>query len=171
MGLLKVGVGYRTSPRTEGIFNFVWSKSSSDTVQIGTVGDQSAPLSVKFGDYSYWGVEGGQRFYFSRVRFTPFVGYTVGVNRFSDMAADFSAPATGPQPLIAVNTSEFYKASWALSATTGGYSSGRRSSSWPNRGRFAGGLADVPPLAKQLSTSATTARGGRSVRWRACGSD
>jgi hypothetical protein len=151
MGLLKVGVGYRTSPRTEGIFNFVWSKSSSEVVPLGTVGDQNAPLSVKFGDYNYWGVEGGQRFYFSRVRFTPFVGYTVGVNRFSDIAADFSAPATGPQPAIAVNASEFYKASWALSGSiTGGLLVGLGPIEFMAESgvRFAGGLADVPPLAE-----------------------
>jgi len=151
MGLLKVGVGYRTSPRTEGIFNFVWSKSSSEVVPLGTVGDQNAPLSVKFGDYDYWGVEGGQRFYFSRVRFTPFVGYTVGVNRFSDMAADFSAPATGPQPAIAVNASEFYKASWALTTSfTGGLLVGLGPIEFMAESgvRFVGGLADVPPLAE-----------------------
>ena len=27
MGMFKVGVGYRTTPRTEGVFNFVWSSS------------------------------------------------------------------------------------------------------------------------------------------------
>ena len=72
---------------------------------------------MKFGDYDYWGVEGGQRFFFSRVRFTPFVGYTVGVNRFSSLSADFNTHATGPQPLIAVNNSEFFQASWALQLT------------------------------------------------------
>jgi hypothetical protein len=33
----------------------------------------------------YWGLEGGERFYFARVRFTPFVGYLVGINRFDDI--------------------------------------------------------------------------------------
>ena len=97
MGLLKIGVGYRLSPRSEANFNLVFSNSTSETIEIGTVGTENAPLSVKFGDYNYWGLEGGQRFFFSRVRFTPFVGYTLGVNRFSSISADFSAPATGPQ--------------------------------------------------------------------------
>jgi hypothetical protein len=151
MGLLKIGFGYRTSPRTEANFNFVWSNSTSEVVEIGTVGDQVAPLSVKFGDYDYWGVEGGQRFFFSRVRFTPFAGYTIGVNRFSSIAADFSSPATGPQPLIAVNNSEFFKASWAFSFSfTGGLLVGLGPVElMAETGlRYMGGLADVPPLAE-----------------------
>jgi hypothetical protein len=153
MGLLKIGFGYRTSPRTEANFNFVWSNSTSEVIQIGTYGDQAAPapLSVKFGDYDYWGVEGGQRFFFSRVRFTPFAGYTVGINRFSSLSADFSTPATGPQPLIAVNNSEFFKASWALSFSfTGGFLVGLGPVELMAESgvRYMGGLADVPPLAE-----------------------
>ena len=47
------------------------------------------PLPVKFEDYGYWGIEGGQRFFFSRVRFTPFVGYLVGINRHRDIRGAF----------------------------------------------------------------------------------
>jgi hypothetical protein len=151
MGLLKIGFGYRMSPRSEANFNFVWSNSTSEVVQIGTAGDPAEPLSVKFGDYDYWGVEGGQRFFFSRVRFTPFVGYTVGVNRFSSLSADFSTPATVPQPLIAVNNSEFFQASWAFSfSLTGGFLVGLGPVELMAESglRYMGGLADVPPLAE-----------------------
>ena len=36
MGVFKIGAGYRISPRTEGVFNFSLSRSSSETVQVGT---------------------------------------------------------------------------------------------------------------------------------------
>ena len=40
IGIWKVGVGYRTTPRTEGVLNFVWSSSESEetATPIGTVG-------------------------------------------------------------------------------------------------------------------------------------
>ena len=37
MALFKIGAGYRTTPRTEAVFNFVISRSSAETVDIGTV--------------------------------------------------------------------------------------------------------------------------------------
>ena len=89
MGMFKIGAGYRLSPRTEIAVNFVLSRSESDVVQIGTVGTANVPLMVKFDDFSYWGFEGGQRFFFSQVRFTPFVGYLVGLNRFGDIKGLF----------------------------------------------------------------------------------
>ena len=151
ISLFKIGVGYRTSPRTETNFNFVISKSSSEVVQLGTYGAENAPLSVKFGDYNYWGFEGGQRWYFSRVRFTPFVGYTIGINHLSATSADFSAPATDSTDEIAVSNSEFFEASWALSAAfTGGLLIGLGPVEFVAESgfRYMGGLADVPPLAE-----------------------
>src|SRR5262245_35704462 len=38
MGLFKLGVGYRTSPRSEANFNFVISRSSSEIHEVGHVG-------------------------------------------------------------------------------------------------------------------------------------
>jgi hypothetical protein len=40
IGMFKIGVGYRTTPRAEAVFNFVWSSSDAEEggVQIGTVG-------------------------------------------------------------------------------------------------------------------------------------
>ena len=78
IGLFKIGVGYRLSPRSEATFNFVLSRSGSEPLQVGTVGTENAALTADLEDYSYWGFEGGQRWYFSRVRFTPFVGYLRG---------------------------------------------------------------------------------------------
>ena len=91
IGLFKIGVGYRTTPRTEAVFNFVWSSSeaSETATPIGTVGTSPpVPLTVNFTEYQYWGIEGGQRWYFARVRFTPFVGYLVGINRQQDISRD-----------------------------------------------------------------------------------
>ena len=92
MGMLKIGVGYRTTPRTEGVFNFVWSSSSSEetATRIGTIGRERVPLNVHFTDYKYWGIEGGQRWFFARTRFTPFVGYLVGINRLQDIHGTFA---------------------------------------------------------------------------------
>ena len=51
IGILKLGVGYRTSPRTEGVFNFVWSSSeaSENATPVGTAGNVN--LNVHFTDY------------------------------------------------------------------------------------------------------------------------
>ena len=40
IGIFKIGVGYRTTPRTEAVFNFMWSSSeaSEAATPIGTVG-------------------------------------------------------------------------------------------------------------------------------------
>ena len=40
IGIFKLGVGYRTTPRTEAVLNFVWSSSdaSDDATPVGTVG-------------------------------------------------------------------------------------------------------------------------------------
>ena len=71
VAMFKVGIGYRTTPRTEGVFNFVWSSSDATetATPVGTVG--STPLHVNFTGYGTWGVEGGQRWFFARTRFTP----------------------------------------------------------------------------------------------------
>ena len=49
MGMFKIGVGYRTTPRTEGVFNFVWSSSDATetATQIGTVGATRVPAQCQ----------------------------------------------------------------------------------------------------------------------------
>ena len=69
MGMFRFGAAYRETPRTESVFNVIISRSAAQTVNIGTVG--GTPLGVNFTDFNYWGVEGGQRVFFARTRFTP----------------------------------------------------------------------------------------------------
>jgi hypothetical protein len=117
IGSLKLGVGYRTTPRTEGVFNFVWSSSDSETpVHIGGVGGAAQfPLNVNFTEYKYWGLEAGQRWYFARTRFTPFVGYLVGFNRLQDIRGRFVNVPLSVTPGLAAQDGKFFEKSWALS--------------------------------------------------------
>ena len=117
IGSFKLGVGYRTTPRTEAVFNFVWSSSGSETpVHIGGVGAAAQfPLNVKFTEYKYWGLEAGQRWYFARTRFTPFVGYLVGFNRLQDIRGTFVDVPLSATPGLAAQDGKFFEKSWALS--------------------------------------------------------
>ena len=151
MSLFKVGVGYRTSPRIEFVGNFVWSTSGSDPVQIGTLGTENAPLTADFDSYKYWGIEAGQRFYFARFRLTPYLGYTVGMNRFTHIDGTFSAPATGAQPAFDVVDGQFFDSSWAFSASPiGGVLIGLGPIELMGEigFRFMSGLSDVDPLSQ-----------------------
>ena len=61
MGMFKVGVGYRMTPRTEAVVNFVYSRSAAGDkpVQIGTAGTSpQTPLTVKFTEYQVLGLRG-----------------------------------------------------------------------------------------------------------------
>ena len=51
IGIFKIGVGYRTTPRTEAVVNFVWSSSEAaeTATEVGTVG--TTPLKVQFTEY------------------------------------------------------------------------------------------------------------------------
>ena len=53
IGMFKVGAGYRTTPRTEAVANFVWSSSDAndEATQVGTAGSPSVPLYVNFTSY------------------------------------------------------------------------------------------------------------------------
>jgi hypothetical protein len=145
IALFKIGVGYRISPRTEATFNFVLSKSGSEIHQVGTFGTEDAPLFADLDDYKYWGLEGGQRFYFTRVRFTPFVGYNLGVNRFTHIDGRFNAPAVGSQPALDVE-GRVFDSSWAFSfGPTGGVliGLGPVEIQAETGFRYMGGLSDV----------------------------
>jgi hypothetical protein len=152
MSLLKIGAAYRLSPRTEAVMNFVWSESASDTVSIGTAGAANAPLNVDFEDYSYWGFEGGQRFFFSRVRFTPFAGYLVGLNRYGDIRGAFVDVPSNVTPGLAAQDGKFFEKSWALSlGPTGGLlvGLGPLELMLETQLRFTGGLSDVDWLVEE----------------------
>ena len=151
MGLFKVGVGYRTSPRSEVVLDFVISRSSSEAVAVGAIGAENAPVTALFDDYNYWGVEGGQRFYFTRVRFTPYVGYFVGINRFDAINADFAAPAVGTQPGVVIDNGQFFDSAWAFSfGPRGGVLVGLGPVEVMGEValRYMGGLSDVDPLSE-----------------------
>ncbi len=152
MGLFKVGAGYRISPRTEAVFNLAISRSSSETVQVGTAGPNNVPLFVDFDDYNYWGFEGGQRFFFTRVRFTPFVGYLVGVNRYDDIRGTFVDVPLSATPGLAAQDGKFFEKSWAFSlGPTGGVLIGLGPIELmaETQLRYMGGLSDVDWLVEE----------------------
>jgi hypothetical protein len=155
MGMLKIGVGYRTTPRTEGVFNFVWSSSSAEATatQIGTAGATAqVPLNVNFTDYKYWGLEGGQRWFFARTRFTPFPGYLVGINRHQDIRGTFVNVPASSTPGLAAQDGKFFESSWAFSlGPTGGLLIGIGPIEFMAEAqfRFLGGLSDVDWLVEE----------------------
>ena len=155
IGMFKVGVGYRTTPRTEAVVNFVYSSSDSDEagVQIGTVGTTAqVPLKVLFTSYHYWGFEGGQRWFFARTRFTPFVGYLVGLNRHQDIRGTFVGVPADVTPGLAAQDGKFFEKSWAFSL---GPTAGLLIGVGPfevmaeTQIRFMGGLSDVDWLVEE----------------------
>jgi len=155
IGMFKVGVGYRTTPRTEAVFNFVWSKSDATetATPIGTVGaNPQVPLNVNFTEYKYWGLEGGQRWFFARTRFTPFVGYLVGINRHQDIRGTFVNVPPSLTPGLAAQDGKFFEKSWALSlGPTGGLliGVGPFEVMAETQLRFMGGLSDVDWLVEE----------------------
>ena len=154
IGMLKLGVGYRTSPRTEGVLNFVYSSSdaSEEATPIGTVGTNLVPLNVIFTEYQYWGFEGGQRWFFARTRFTPFVGYLVGINRLQDIRATFTNVPANLLPGLAAQDGKMFEKSWAFSlGPTGGIliGVGPFEVMAETQLRFMGGLSDVDWLVEE----------------------
>jgi hypothetical protein len=155
IGMFKIGAGYRTTPRTEGVFNFVWSSSDaeSEATPIGTVGaNAQVPLQVNFTKYQYWGFEGGQRWFFARTRFTPFVGYLVGINRHQDIRGTFVNVPPTLTPGLAEQDGKFFEKSWAFSL---GPTAGLLIGIGPfevmaeTQLRFMGGLSDVDWLVEE----------------------
>lgn len=115
IGMLKVGAGYRTTPRSEVVVNFVWSKSDAQesAIRIGTV--DSIPVDVTFTEHKYWGFEAGQRWYFARTRFTPYVGYLVGINRHQEIRGTFINVPPDLTPELGDVEGTIFDKSWALS--------------------------------------------------------
>jgi hypothetical protein len=155
MGMFKVGVGYRLTPRTEAVVNFVYSSSSANDegIQIGTAGTSpQAPLTVHFTEYQYWGFEGGQRWFFTRVRFTPFVGWLAGINRNQDIRGTFVGVPLSVTPGLAAQDGKFFERSWAFSlGPTGGFliGVGPFEVMAETQLRFLGGLSDVDWLVEE----------------------
>ena len=155
MGLLKVGVGYRMTPRIEGVANFVYSSSSPsfEAVQIGTAGTTTQlPLQVNFTKYAYWGVEVGQRFSFASGRLTPYAGWLVGLNRNQDIRGTFVGVPQNVTPGLAAQDGKFFERSWAFSlGPTGGVliNAGPLDVIAETQLRFLGGLSDVDWLVEE----------------------
>ncbi len=154
MRLVKIGANYRTTPRTEAAFNFVWGDSgTADTVSIGTAGAAgNVPLNVNFDDLTYWGIEGGQRFFFARTRFTPYMGYLVGLNRYSDVTGTFTNVPVSATPGLAAQDGKFFEKSWAFSlGPTAGFlvGLGPFEFMFETQLRFMGGLSDVDWLVEE----------------------
>ncbi|HEY7185244.1 MAG TPA: hypothetical protein VH436_01785 [Vicinamibacterales bacterium] len=117
MNVFKVGVGWRTTARSEFVFNFVRGSSGSDNaaVPIGTAGAlATVPLDVQFSDYKYWGFDAGQRFYMTRARFTPYLGYLVGAIRYDDITGNFVGVPLELTPGLAAQDGKFFEKSWAF---------------------------------------------------------
>jgi hypothetical protein len=148
MGFFKIGAAYRTTPRSEAVINFVLSRSSSDTFNIGTIGAAGTPINVKFDDYDYWGFEGGQRWFFTRVRFTPYVGYLAGFQRYDDITATFVDAPPDSMPGLAAQDGKFFEKSWALSL-----------------GPTAGVLVGLGPFELMLETQIRYMNGLSDVDW------
>ena len=83
-------------------------------MNVGTAGE--VPLNVDFDDFTYWGFEGGQRFYLTRVRFTPYAGYLVGLNRYGDIRGTFVDVPAEATPGLAAQDGKFFEKSWAFNA-------------------------------------------------------
>jgi len=156
IGMFKIGVGYRTTPRAEVVLNFVWSSSSAEEtgVVIGTVGANTAaiPVTVNFTSFKYWGLEVGQRWFFARTRFTPFVGYLVGTNRHQDIYGTFVNVPPNLTPGLAAQNGKFFEKSWAISlGPTGGVliGVGPFEVIAETQLRFIGGLSDVDWLVEE----------------------
>ena len=160
----KVGVGYRTTPRSEAVFNFVISRNSAERITMGTVGEASVPVNVNFDDYNNWGFEGGQRFFFTRVRFTPFLGYLVGVNRYDDIRGTFVDVPLEATPGLAAQDGKFFEKSWAFNlGPTGGLLIGMGPVELMAEAqvRYMGGLSDVDWLVDEGLRDIN----GESARW------
>jgi hypothetical protein len=138
----------------QAVFNWVWSKSDAQeaAIRVGTVGsDAQVPLDVNFTEYKYWGFEGGQRWYFIRTRFTPYVGYLVGINRHQEIRGTFVGVPPELAPELAAEGQIFDK-SWALSlGPTGGIliGVGPFEVMGEVQLRFVGGLSDVDWLVEE----------------------
>jgi hypothetical protein len=109
-------------------------------------------VTVEFDDYSYWGVEGGQRFFFARPRFTPFVGYLVGINRLASIRGLFLDVPLDQLPGYSAQDGKVFDSSWAVSfGPTGGVliGVGPFEVLAETQLRYMGGLSDVDWLVEE----------------------
>ena len=129
------------------------SDAQESAIRIGTGGaNAQVPLDVNFTAYKYWGIEGGNRWYFARTRFTPYLGYLVGINRHQDIRGTFVGVPTSATPGLAAQDGKFFEKSWALSVgPTGGVliGVGPIEVMGELQLRYLGGLSDVDWLVEE----------------------
>lgn len=89
----QLSVGYGIAPRSELFVRGSYYKTSSDTLQVGTVAGLA--LNADFADYKEWGAEAGFRQYLSDGRFKPYVAVVAGARFLSELPSTFSVPAAG----------------------------------------------------------------------------
>jgi hypothetical protein len=109
-------------------------------------------MDVTFTEYKYWGFEGGQRWYFARTRFTPYVGYLVGINRHQEISGSFVNVPPDLEPDLATQEGTIFDKSWAISlGPTGGVliGVGPFEVMGELQLRFIGGLSDVDWLVEE----------------------
>jgi hypothetical protein len=110
------------------------------------------PLTVNFEDVTYWGIEAGQRVFFARTRFTPYIGYLVGLNRYGDVRGTFANVPVSATPGLAAQDGKFYEKSWAMSlGPTAGFLVGLGPFElvFETQLRYMGGLSDVDWLVEE----------------------
>jgi len=165
IGTFKLAGAYRTTPRTEAYGNFVYAKSdATQHVPVGHAGPANTTLFANFDSYDYWGIEGGQRFFFTRVRLTPFVGYNLGINRYGDIHGHFVDVPLSVTPGLAAQDGKFFESSWAFSvAPTTGLLIGAGPFELMVEAelRYMGGLSDVDWLVEEGLKDINT----ESARW------
>jgi hypothetical protein len=90
----QAAIGYGIGPKSELFLRGSYYKTSSSTLQVGTVA--GLVLNADFADYEEWGAEVGYRYYFSADQaFKPYVALAGGLRFVSELPSTFSVPAAG----------------------------------------------------------------------------
>ena len=155
IGMFKIGVGYRTTPRTEGVFNFVWSSSdaeeeaSPDRHGGHTRGPARRPFHrVQVSGASRAASGGSSRARASR-RSSATSWASTGTRTSAGRSSTCPANVT---PGLAAQDGKFFEKSWALSlGPTGGVlvGVGPVEVMAETQIRFMGGLSDVDWLVEE----------------------
>ena len=156
IGMFKIGAAYRTTPAHRGRIELRLVQQccggGSDPDRHGGRDPGGDPLNCRIHLVQVLGHRGGQRWFFARTRFTPFVGYLVGVNRHQDIRGTFVNVPANLTPGLAAQDGKFFEKSWAISlGPTGGVlvGVGPFEVMAETQLRFMGGLSDVDWLVEE----------------------
>jgi hypothetical protein len=90
----QASIGYGVGPRSEVFLRGSYYKTSSNTLQVGTVA--GLVLNADFADYEEWGGELGYRYYFTADQpLKPYLSLVAGLRSISELPSTFSVPAAG----------------------------------------------------------------------------